>query len=324
MFIFNSSNFPQQLQNQDFVKNYMHFLSKNHNQDSQMQTRQISLSELPPFPYNFIHPKTLSNTSSFDPKATNQSACVPLSKAQRSASPGFLNPCHSSSNISGEKLAITGNIFEKRADWSIIQKLPIEKQNTIHIRTKDEGPYGNDEIRCFVLSHLSSLKIKQVPCLFCSCDMLVYDRFPLVDGTLFISPYDYQKSKSIPTKASDKSDKHQFMYGICLRCVTAKAEHQLSCKFCGELWQTIGGSSLQIGTLYKYDLVAAFPCCTNRLNCKNCNFSLVQLDAAKQKFFSTFTDKLQCPNCSVVSSHFLKPLSSIFDEPTCLKNKNLN
>lgn len=81
-----------------------------------------------------------------------------------------------------EKLATTGNIFEKREDWSVLSRIPIAKQNTIHIRLEDEGPYGNDETRCFVLSHFSSLGIKQLKCVFCSCDLIVYDRFPLIDG----------------------------------------------------------------------------------------------------------------------------------------------
>ena len=33
-----------------------------------------------------------------------------------------------------EKLATTGNIFQRREDWSILTKIPISKQNTIHIR----------------------------------------------------------------------------------------------------------------------------------------------------------------------------------------------
>lgn len=81
-----------------------------------------------------------------------------------------------------EKLATTGNIFQKREDWSVLSRIPIVKQNTIHIRLEDEGPYGNDETRCFVLSHFSSLGIKELSCIVCSSPMIVFDRFPLVDG----------------------------------------------------------------------------------------------------------------------------------------------
>jgi len=87
----------------------------------------------------------------------------------------FSNLKFSDSNLE-EKLATTGNIFQQRENWSIINKLPIDKQNTIHIRLEDEGPYGNDETRCFVLSHLSKLGIKELNCVFCNCLMPVYDR----------------------------------------------------------------------------------------------------------------------------------------------------
>ena len=80
-------------------------------------------------------------------------------------------------DINEEKLAKTGNMFARREDWSIISKLPINKQNTIHIRLEDEGPYGNDETRCFVLSHFSSLGVRELSCIFCSCELIVYDRY---------------------------------------------------------------------------------------------------------------------------------------------------
>lgn len=90
-----------------------------------------------------------------------------------------------------EKLATTGNIFEKRDEWSVLSRVPISKQNTVHIRLEDEGPYGNDETRCFVLSHFSSLGIKKLNCVFCSADLVVYDRFPLIDGKIKIKKFDF-------------------------------------------------------------------------------------------------------------------------------------
>jgi headcase protein len=327
-------------QNEEFVNNYMYLLSTSHQQNRQgeMPIQQLhsssSLLGLSSFPCNFIDSNTIAPRQNglYDQKVSikkcQYSVATPSNAQQRSTSP-LISSSHHAPSISshnslhklksGDKLAITGNIFEKRADWSVIKKLPFEKQNTIHLRTRDEGPYGNDEIRCFVLSHLSSLKVKEVPCIFCSCNLIVYDRFPIVDGTLFVSPYDYDKNKSIPTRMPEKPERQQFMYGVCLQCITSSVDHQIKCKSCDQSWQNIGGSSLQIGTLYKYDIVAAFTCCQNRLNCKNCNYSIVNVDAAKQKYFSTFSDKVQCPNCSVVSAHFVKPLSSIFNITSCEK-----
>ena len=79
-------------------------------------------------------------------------------------------------DLSDEKLAKTGNSFRRREDWSIITKLPVNKQNTIDIRLEDEGPYGNDETRCFVLSHFSLLGVHELSCVFCGCELVVYDR----------------------------------------------------------------------------------------------------------------------------------------------------
>lgn len=85
-----------------------------------------------------------------------------------------------------EKHAAAGNIFEHRQDWSILNRLPLHKRNAIHIRLEDEGPYGNDETRCFVLSQLSMVGCTDVACTACGQSMVVYDRYPLVDGTLFL------------------------------------------------------------------------------------------------------------------------------------------
>jgi hypothetical protein len=66
-----------------------------------------------------------------------------------------------------EKLAQSGNMFNSRKDWSILSQVPLSKQNSIHIRLDDEGPYGNDETRCFLLSHFSALGIRTMACVAC-------------------------------------------------------------------------------------------------------------------------------------------------------------
>ena len=208
-----------------------------------------------------------------------------------------------------EKLATTGNIFTRRDDWSIISKLPINKQNTIHIRLEDEGPYGNDETRCFVLSHLSSLGVRELDCVFCDSKLVVYDRFPLIDGTLFVSPYCYDKEKQVPATVSGKD---QFLYGICLKCLSGtESEHEIKCKNCNKLWQT-DGNYLQIGTLYKYDIFAANPCCQMRLNCKQCNQPVIEFKAGGLPYFSMYSEKKPCPNCSSEDFHFIKEIDDIF------------
>lgn len=53
---------------------------------------------------------------------------------------------------------------------------------------EDEGKHGNDETRMFVLSSLAAHKKTHVNCILCKETMLVFDRYPLVDGTFFLSP----------------------------------------------------------------------------------------------------------------------------------------
>jgi len=170
---------------------------------------------------------------------------MPLRGTSLGGSTGSFDSCGSINRleVNEEKLAKTGNMFQRREDWSILSRLPINKQNTIHIRLEDEGPYGNDETRCFVLSHFSSLGVRELACVFCSCRLVVYDRFPLVDGTLFISPFVYDERKAVPAVVSGRS---QFVYAVCLGCMSGSSA--IRCKFCRRTWST--GSSLQIGGFF--------------------------------------------------------------------------
>ncbi|KAJ8869303.1 hypothetical protein PR048_030877 [Dryococelus australis] len=53
---------------------------------------------------------------------------------------------------------------------------------------EDEGNHGNDETRCFILSTLAAVHVSKVTCLLCRESLAVYDRYPLIDGTFFLSP----------------------------------------------------------------------------------------------------------------------------------------
>jgi hypothetical protein len=59
---------------------------------------------------------------------------------------------------------------------------------------EDEGNHGNDETRSFILSSLAAQNQSRVNCVLCSDVMLVFDRYPLVDGTFFLSPKQYNKN----------------------------------------------------------------------------------------------------------------------------------
>lgn len=59
---------------------------------------------------------------------------------------------------------------------------------------EDEGSYGNDDIRCFILSNLAMARMSKTYCVICQSAMQIYDRYPLIDGTFFLSPKQYSKA----------------------------------------------------------------------------------------------------------------------------------
>lgn len=61
-------------------------------------------------------------------------------------------------------------------------------------QTEDEGNHGNDDTRCFILSTLASQGRSKVHCILCEEKMPVFDRYPLVDGTFFLSPRQHAKT----------------------------------------------------------------------------------------------------------------------------------
>lgn len=58
---------------------------------------------------------------------------------------------------------------------------------------EDEGNHGNDDTRCFILSTLAGQHKSKVTCALCEDTMYVFDRYPLVDGTFFLSPGQHTK-----------------------------------------------------------------------------------------------------------------------------------
>ena len=72
--------------------------------------------------------------------------------------------------------------------------------------------------------------------------------------------------------------------------------------------------------LFKFDILAAFPCCESRLVCNNCSKPIVDVEGSKLKNFSSFSQEIQCPHCHVVDTHFLKPFKKMFTKADCETN----
>lgn len=76
---------------------------------------------------------------------------------------------------------------------------------------EDEGNHGNDETRCFILSTLAAHQVNRTACLLCGAAMAVFDRYPLVDGTFFLTPRKHSAA-SLAVSVHDDRPEGQ---GIC-------------------------------------------------------------------------------------------------------------
>ncbi|XP_031333978.1 headcase protein-like [Photinus pyralis] len=173
-------------------------------------------------------------------------------------------------------------------------------KSSSHTKTEDEGNHGNDDTRCFILSTLASQGRSKVHCVLCEDQMLVFDRYPLVDGTFFLSPRQHAKS-CIEVKVEGRT---QFLTAVCMACLEGAPGRGIRCRFCRQLWD---GSSLVLGTMYSYDIFAAMPCCTERIKCNAC-FKPVLHPTQRLNFFSDYSHMVPCPHCRTLDTHFVKPL----------------
>jgi hypothetical protein len=159
-------------------------------------------------------------------------------------------------------------------------------------QTEDEGNHGNDDTRCFILSTLASQGRSKVHCVLCEERMPVFDRYPLVDGTFFLSPRQHAKGcievsyeargplvmqlfifflSCLQVKVEGRT---QFLTVVCMACLEGVNGRAIICRFCNQRWD---GSSLVLGTMYSYDIFAAMPCCTERIKVSFLTFLLFAL-----------------------------------------------
>ncbi|GJQ74205.1 putative headcase protein [Trypoxylus dichotomus] len=171
---------------------------------------------------------------------------------------------------------------------------------TEHVETEDEGNHGNDDTRCFILSTLASQGRSRVHCVLCEDQLLVFDRYPLVDGTFFLSPRQHAKS-CIEVKVEGRT---QFLSVVCMACLEGASGRVIRCRFCNQQWD---GTSLVLGTMYSYDIFAAMPCCTERIKCNAC-YKPVLHPSQRLNFFSDYSHMVPCPHCRTLDTHFVKPL----------------
>lgn len=194
--------------------------------------------------------------------------------------------------------------FLRRLDLSeLLTHIPRHKLNTYHVRMEDDAQAGQgEELRRFILSALSASQRNVVNCALCHRTLPVFEQFPLVDGTLFLSPSRHDEIEyDVPCHLQGRL---MHLYAICVDCL--EGVHKIVCIKCKSRWD---GSWHQLGTMYTYDILAASPCCQARLNCKHCGKPVVDVRVGMQ-YFSEYSNVQQCPHCGNLDYHFVKPFSS--------------
>ncbi|XP_033740025.1 headcase protein homolog [Pecten maximus] len=194
------------------------------------------------------------------------------------------------------------NIFRRRHDLAAFNMLPRHKQNPYHIKMEDDGPPGNDETRSFVLNHLSTYKVSSLNCVLCMCSLPVFDRYPMIDGTFFLSPQAY--GDGVVQVISE--GRLQFINAVCVNCLEGASNVQ--CTACKRKWD---GSTLLLGSMYSYDIFAAMPCCQKRLTCKHCRRAVVDINNGLA-FYSEYSRMIACPYCKAHDYHFIRPMQETF------------
>jgi len=274
-------------------------LSMNNNNSNSNSHNQVKRSESQGIPLlTRIRTNSLSSNNSGSGSSTFSPLSSPMASPPSSDSslpPRRANHLDRSRHDSG------GSIFLRRTDYSSFNVLPKHKINSYHIKMEDECSIGNDETRCFILSSYATNRMNRVPCVLCGGLMHIFERYPLIDGTFFLSPRQHSKA-CIQVKYEGRFN---FLSAVCMGCLEGWNTN-LHCRFCVSMWD---GSQLILGTMYSYDIFAAVPCCADRLKCTSCN-NLVIHPEQRFNFFSDYSQTVSCPNCGEQDYHFTKSLDT--------------
>lgn len=199
-------------------------------------------------------------------------------------------------------------VFKKRKDLRVLKSVLSNERFREVVMKFGDGDEGGKEIIESVHKAMKSSRKSFVSCMFCSSESQVYDNFPVVDGTLLLTPVRLSHlCINFSDTTSEKSE--QYMGYICVKCMEGKP-NILRCSSCSVPWN---GSFFQIGTLYSYNILSSMPCCQERVSCNKCHESMVDLSGgeASNLYFSYFSKKATCPHCHTDDFHFVKSLSSI-------------
>lgn len=208
---------------------------------------------------------------------------------------------NNSDSVSSENGTPYMQPFSHRTGYKIFERLvPRHLVNSYHIKMEDDGYGAGDDTRSFVLSSLAFHRTSQVLCVLCRSNLCVYDQFPLIDGTFYLSPL---KASVCSYEVESKTDDPLFLSAVCLKCLVGI--NKVTCTYCSRSWN---GNPHQIGTMYNYDIFASLPCCKASTECNKCRHQLLDPKSIALSF-SQLSQQHLCPKCSTSDYHFIKPIT---------------
>lgn len=212
-------------------------------------------------------------------------------------------------NIKALKQGSNEPVFKKRKDLRVLKSVLSSERFREVVMKFGDGDEGGREIVESVHKSMRNSNLSVVTCLFCTSESQVYENFPIVDGTLFLSPVKLSKDcVKFEDQVNGVSTERHMCY-VCVSCLEGKPK-TLRCSSCHKPWN---GSFFQVGTLYSYNILAAIPCCEMKVSCKNCQKPIINLEKgeASTLYFSHFSSKSTCPSCQCEDFHYIKSLDTL-------------
>jgi hypothetical protein len=235
-----------------------------------------------------------------------------------------------------------GNIFRHRGDLSVYRAIRPSVRNAYCIQLDDDGPHGNNDTRKFLMHKLTASGVSAFQCVSCRRSLPVYDEFPVVDGTLFLSPRPYDAATDGQATSGRLSVQVVYnrrmlhLHAVCLDCLSqtvvpggpsatagasapgakggnvgdAPRPRSVRCRACRRPWAL--GSTLVLGTMYSYDVFACAPCCADRQRCRRCGQRPTGGSGDEPKSFSDFSKLSSCVHCGLEDYHYVRPFDESF------------
>lgn len=156
----------------------------------------VSPGQSPPTGYSILAPTHFSGPRSSRYLGEFLKNAIHLEPHKKSmAGGGMYRNAHFDYGAAGLQAHRSGHFdtpvqFLRRLDLSeLLTHIPRHKLNTFHVRMEDDAQVGQGEdLRKFILAALSASHRNVVNCALCHRALPVFEQFPLVDGTLFLSP----------------------------------------------------------------------------------------------------------------------------------------